>query len=308
MNNSVGVKEKKQMSGRRIKRTKGELVFDIFNTVFMCLLIVVMLYPIVNQVAISFSSNSSVMAGKVTVLPRGFNAEAYKNILADRNFVRSLKNTFFYSIICTAIQVFMTAMFAYPLSKAHLRGRHAVMSFLVFSMMFGTGGLIPNYLVIKSLGLIDSYWALILPGTINIWNTIVMKNFYSQLPASLEEAAMIDGAGVFYIFIKIVLPLSMPSVAAITLFTVVGAWNTFFSSMIYITTPAKKLLQVYLNDILQSNIAPETTGIISNAEESMNPETLKAAALVCTILPIICVYPLLQRYFMSGLLIGSVKG
>lgn len=300
MNNSVKAK--------KIKRTQGEFVFDIFNTVFMCLLILIMLYPIVNQIAISFSSNSSVMSGKVTIFPRGFNTEAYKNILADRNFVRSLRNTVFYSIGCTAIQVFMTAMFAYPLSKTHLRGRHVIMSFLVFSMMFGTGGLIPNYLVIKNLGLIDSYWALILPGAINIWNTIVMKNFYSQLPASLEEAAMIDGAGVFHIFIKIVLPLSMPSVAAITLFTVVGAWNTFFTSMIYITTPAKKLLQVYLNDILQSNIAPEASGIVSNAEESMNPETLKAAALVCTILPIICVYPFLQKYFMSGLLIGSVKG
>ena len=183
------------------------------------------------------------------------------------------------------------------------------MSLLVFSMMFGTGGLIPTYLLIRNLHLIDSYAAIILPGAISIWNTIVIKNFFQQVPESLEEAAIIDGAGILRVFVSIVLPLSVPVLAAITLFAAVWAWNVFFEGIVYITSPSKKLLQMYLNDILQANIGSQTgPNTTNNDGQILNTESLKAAALICTIAPIIMVYPFVQKYFMTGLMIGAVKG
>lgn len=180
--------------------------------------------------------------------------------------------------------------------------------------MFGTGGLIPNYLVVKNLGLVDNYWGLILPSAFNIWNIIILKNFFQQLPGEIEESALIDGASNMKIFVQIILPLSLPSIAAITLFTAVAAWNTFFNALIYINDPNKKLLQVYLNDILQANTAPTETAnstMMSSdvaAKNVINSDTLKAATLMCATLPILCVYPFVQKYFMAGLMVGSVKG
>mgnify|MGYP004665797023 FL=1 len=180
-------------------------------------------------------------------------------------------------------------------------------------MMFGTGGLIPNYLVIKNLGLVDNYWGLILPSAFNIWNIIILKNFFQQIPGEIEESALIDGASNLKIFALIMLPLSLPSLAAITLFTAVAAWNTFMNALIYINDPNKKLLQVYLNDVLQANTVPTESAnssmIMADAAKStVNSDTLKAATLMCATLPILLVYPFVQKYFMAGLMVGSVKG
>ena len=295
------------------RMTKGERVFNVVNNFIMAVVIIVMLYPIFNQIAISLSSDSAILAGKVNLIPKGLTTVAYREVLLDKSFVGAFKNTVLYTIICTLIQIIFTMSFAYPLSKKNLKGRSAIMTLLVFSMMFGTGGLIPNYLLIKSLHLVNSYWALILPGAINIWHVIVFKSFFQQIPESLEEAAKIDGAGVWTVFLKIVLPLSKPVIAALTLFTAIAAWSTFFSALIYITSPTKKLLQVFLNDILQANIVPSSQqgDVMAQAAaqaERTNGDALKAACLICTMLPVTLIYPFVQKYFMAGLLLGSVKG
>ena len=293
--------------------TKGERIFDIVNNLFMGLVIIIMLYPIVNQISISLSSDSAILAGKVNILPKGLTFVAYRDVIMDRSFITAFKNTVFYTAVCTAVQIIFTMTFAYPLSKKNLKGRGIIMTLLVFSMMFGTGGLIPNYLLIKNLHMVNTYWALMLPGAINIWHVIVFKSFFQQIPDSLEEAGKIDGAGVWTIFLRIVLPLSKPVIAALTLFTAIAAWSTFFQALIYVTTPEKKLLQVYLNDILQANIVPlsQQGDVLSNAAlavEKTNGDALKAACLICTMLPVTLIYPFVQKYFMAGLMIGSVKG
>ena len=295
------------------RMTKSERVFNIINNIFMAFILIIMIYPIVNQIAISLSSDSAILSGKVNLIPKGFTLVAYKDVLMDKSFVNAFKNTVLYTIAYTAIQIIFTMSFAYPLSKKNLKGRSMIMTILVFSMMFGTGGLIPNYLLIKNLHMVDTYWALILPGAINIWNVIVFKSFFQQIPDSLEEAGKIDGAGVLTIFIRIVLPLSKPVIAALTLFTAIAAWSTFFQALIYVTSPEKKLLQVYLNDIMQANIIPSAQqgDVLSNAMSDMektNGDALKAACLLCTMLPVMAIYPFVQKYFMAGLMIGSVKG
>ena len=295
------------------RTTKSEQVFNIINNIFMAFILLIMIYPVVNQIAISLSSDSAILSGKVNLIPKDFTFVAYKDVVMDKNFVNAFKNTVLYTIAYTVIQIIFTMSFAYPLSKKNLKGRSIIMTILIFSMMFGTGGLIPNYLLIKNLHMVDTYWSLILPGAINIWNVIVFKSFFQQIPDSLEEAGKIDGAGVLTIFIRIVLPLSKPVIAALTLFTAIAAWSTFFQALIYVPSPEKKLLQVYLNDIMQANIIPASQqgDVLSNAmleTEKTNSDALKAACLLCTMMPVMATYPFVQKYFMAGLMIGSVKG
>ena len=295
------------------RKTKGEIVFDTCNNIFMFFIIIAMTYPFLNQIAISLSDNTSVLAGKVSIWPRGFNLDAYRKLVLDSRFFMVMKNTIWYTILNSVFSMLIMTVFAYPLSKKYLKGRQVIMTLMVFSMMFGTGGLIPNYLVIKNLGLVDNYWGLILPSAFNIWNIIILKNFFQQIPGEIEESALIDGASNLKIFALIMLPLSLPSLAAITLFTAVAAWNTFMNALIYIHDPNKKLLQVYLNDVLQANTVPTESAnssmIMADAAKStVNSDTLKAATLMCATLPILLVYPFVQKYFMAGLMVGSVKG
>lgn len=231
---------------KRKNKTKGEYIFGIVNNVFMLLILVVMLYPVINQLAVSLSSNSAVMSGHVSIIPKDLNFNAYLEILSDKNFLTAIKNSALFTVMNTVIGMTLTAVFAYPLSKKHIKGRNTIMALLVFSMMFGTGGLIPNYLLMRSLKLVNTFWALTLPSAISIWNVIVLKNFYQQIPASLEESATVDGASPIIIFIKIILPLAVPSIAALTMFVAISSWNTFFNAIIYLTTPSKKMLQVCL--------------------------------------------------------------
>lgn len=296
------------------RKTKGEFAFDIINNIFMFFIIIAMVYPFLNQIAISLSDNTSVISGRVSLWPKGFNLDAYRKLILDKRFFIAMRNNLVYTVMNTIFSMIIMMVYAYPLSKKHLKGRQTLMTIMVFSMMFGTGGLIPNYLVVKNLGLVDNYWGLILPSAFNIWNIIILKNFFQQLPGEIEESALIDGASNMKIFVQIILPLSLPSIAAITLFTAVAAWNTFFNALIYINDPNKKLLQVYLNDILQANTAPTETAnstMMSSdvaAKNIINSDTLKAATLMCATLPILCVYPFVQKYFMAGLMVGSVKG
>lgn len=294
----------------RALRTKGEIVFDLLNNTLMGCILLAMLYPFASQIALSFSSNDAVLLGKVSLWPVGFSLQAYQEVLLDKRFIKAFSNTLIFTFFGVFMQVFMVTLFAYPLSKKKLRGRNTIMSILVFSMIFGTGGLIPNYLLMKSLNLINSFWALWLPGMVNIWYLIILKNFFQRIPESLEESAQIDGARPTKIFLQIIIPLSLPSIAAIGLFLAVGLWNTFFNALIYLSASDKRLLQVHLNDILQAfiqSVGPdgESRSVDPN---SIARETMKAATLMCTTIPIVCVYPFLQKYFVKGVMVGAIKG
>jgi putative aldouronate transport system permease protein len=242
-----------------------------------------------------------------------FNLEAYKQLLLDGQIFNSMKNTVLLTVVGTAFCMLSTVLSAYSLSKKRLRGRGFVMGLIVFTMMF-SGGLIPNFLLIRNLHLMDSYWALWLSGLQSTYNMIVLRTFFQGIPESLEEAAMIDGAGDPYILFRIVLPLSGAALATITLFYAVGWWNAYFNPMMYISSTIKFPLMVKLKamlDAAQMLTIQAQTGMGGGgaAEQTMvAAETFKAATILISVLPIMCVYPFLQKYFVKGVMIGSVKG
>lgn len=240
--------------------------------------------------------------------PVEFNVEAYKNLLKDGQLIIAMKNTIVITVIGTALNMFFTIIAAYPLSKARLKGRNMMLMAILFTMLF-SGGLIPNFLLINSLGLVNTYWSLWLPALISAYNMFVMKSFLEGLPEELEESAAIDGAGDFTILWKIILPLSKPVIAALTLFYAVGWWNSYMNVLIYIRSTDKVSLMVKLYQMI-SLVSPELLrgsgeGVL---QVTITPEGIRAASVVFAIVPILCVYPFLQKHFIKGVLLGSIKG
>jgi ABC transporter, permease protein len=283
----------------------GVKVFKVLNTILMILVLFVTLYPFLYLVAQSFSSDVAVSAGKVSILPIDFNIDTYKYILRDNQFFRYYWNTIFYSVCGTFISVVATALLAYPLSKPRLRLNKVITPFVVFTMYFA-GGTIPNYIVITQLlGLKDSMWAIILPGTISTFNLLVMKSFFASLPEELEEAAAIDGMDTYQIFLKIIIPLSKPIIATMCLFYLVGMWNEWFAPMLYLDTKDKWPIALYVRQLVEG---ANNTEIGSSAEASSVQATIKSATMVLTSIPIILVYPFVQKYFVKGMTIGAIKG
>ena len=288
-----------------IKPSKGYRIFQVFNTIFMIVIIFITLYPFVYLVAQSFSSEAAVSAGKVTFFPIDFTLDTYKYILRDDSFFRYYGNTILYSVIGTVISVVCTALLAYPLSKPKLRLNKFLTPFVVFTMYF-TGGLIPNYILITQwLGFQDSMLAIVLPGAISTFNLLVMKSFFAGLPEELEEAASIDGMGTYGIFLKIIIPLSKPIIATMCLFYLVCMWNEWVGPMMYLETKDKWPIALWVRQLVEG---ANNTEIGSSAEASSVQATLKSATMVLTTLPIVCVYPFVQRYFVQGMTIGAVKG
>lgn len=289
-----------------IKPSKGYQVFKIINTIVMILVIFVTLYPFIYLVAQSFSSDVAVSAGKVTFFPIDFTLETYKYILTkDNSFFRFYGNTIFYSVVGTIISVGGTAILAYPLSKSKLRLNKFFTPFVVFTMYF-TGGMIPNYILITQwLGMGDTMWSVILPGAISTFNLLLMKSFFTGLPDELEEAASIDGMGVYGIFAKIIIPLSKPILATMTLFYLVAMWNEWFGPFLYLDTRDKWPIALWVRQLVEGANNVDTS---STAEASSVQATLKSATMVLTSLPIICVYPFVQKYFVQGMTMGAVKG
>lgn len=287
------------------KPTKGYLVFQAVNTVVMVLVIIITLYPFIYLIAQSLSSDAAVSAGQVTLFPIDFSLETYKYILRDDSFFKFYGNTIFYSITGTAISVFGTAILAYPLSKPRLRLNRFFIPFVVFTMYF-TGGMIPNYILVTQwLKLGDSIWAIVLPGAISTFNLLLMKSFFTGLPEELEEAAAMDGMGVYGVFVKIILPLSKPILATMTLFYLVGMWNEWFGPFLYLESRNKWPIALWVRQLVEG---ANQVDIGSTAEASSVQATLKSATMVLTSLPIICVYPFVQKYFVQGMTMGAVKG
>ncbi|MEV1084245.1 carbohydrate ABC transporter permease [Streptomyces sp. NPDC050211] len=289
-----------------VKPSRSYRVFQGVNGFILTVVVVVTLYPFVNIIARSFSSEQRIRAGEVTLWPEGFNLTTYKIVFQDAMFWRNYGNTVLYTVVATAIAMILTTCYAYVLSKKHLKGRGLLVGVAVFTMFF-TGGLIPNYVLITSLGLKNSIWAIALPNAISVFNLLVMKAFFESLPTDLEEAAQIDGLSTYGILLRIVLPLSKAVVATMVLFYSVSFWNSWFSAFLYLDKSELMPVTVYLRNL----IAGATTGGNAGAADAQLSQVganIQAVTIVLTSLPILCVYPFVQRYFVSGVMLGAVKG
>lgn len=289
----------------KIKVSKGRRVFYIFNFIFMAFIVFITLYPFIYLIAQSFSADKAVAAGLVTFYPVDFTLTTYKYVLSNVEFFRYYGNTIFYGLLGTLISVLGTAILAYPLSKSRLRLNKFFIPFCIFTMYFA-GGMIPNYILIAQwLHLRDSIFAVIVPGAISTFNLLLMKSFFAGLPEELEEAAAIDGMGTYSIFVKIVIPLSKPIIATMCLFYLVGIWNEWFAPFLYLDTKDKWPIALWVRQLVE---VANSVEMGSSAESSQVTTTIKSTTMVLTSLPIICVYPFVQKYFVQGMTMGAVKG
>lgn len=284
-------------------------VFDFANYIMLTIVTLIMLYPFLNIFAVSFSSYKAFQENPLRIIPKEFNIDAYASILEHEMLYSSYLNTIFITTCGIGLSLFLYILTAYPLSKRHLKGRGFLMTMIVFTMMFN-GGLIPNYLLIKELGLLDNVWSIIITGAFSGFNVILMKNFFENIPDSLEEAAKIDGANDPYILFKIIIPLSKPIIATICLYVAVAYWNNFFLAVMYIRSPEKWPLMLFLREIIMGAKMQEIASGGNTAEvaKDLTTESLQYATLLIVMVPILCVYPFLQKYFVKGIMLGSVKG
>ena len=289
-----------------VKRTPSQKVFDVFNHLFLFCLIVVTLYPVLYVIAASLSDPNEVMkAGGLLVIPRGLTTDTYGLVFQNRSILTGYGNTIFYVVVGTSINLLLTIFGAYGLSRKGVPGVNVMMLLILFTMFF-RGGMIPEFLINRSLGLYDNRFAVILPYAISVYNLIIMRTFFSNIPVSLEESAKIDGANDFVILFKIFIPLAVPSIAVVGLYYGVEHWNSYLRSLIYLRNGDLYPLQVILRRILLMN---QNEALQSSNDTSFAfAENLKYATIVVSTLPIMCVYPFLQRFFVKGVMIGAVKG
>ncbi|GAB2670309.1 carbohydrate ABC transporter permease [Paenibacillus thermoaerophilus] len=291
-----------------IRPTLPERIFNVFNYVFFTLMGITTLLPFVNLIAKSLSSEAAVISGIVNLWPIGFQLGTYKFVLQDAAFMNSMKISIFLTAVGTALSLFMTTITAYPLSKPRLRGRKWFLLMFIFTMLF-SGGLIPTYLLMHKLHLVNTLPVLFLPAMVNVYNMLIIKSYFEGLPDSLEESAKLDGAGNLRILFFIALPLSLPVLATIALFFAVYFWNDYFNAMIYISNPSLKPMQLFLKELLLSSgdfMRNETLNV--DAALNTSPQSIQAASIMIATVPILLVYPFLQKYFVKGVLVGSVKG
>jgi putative aldouronate transport system permease protein len=282
-------------------------LFDYINIVLLLIFLSLSLIPFLHIIAISFSSNAPILTGAVTIFPIDVSFEAYLRVIDDISMIKSLGFTIGLTLIFMVFCMLMTIMAAYPLTKTKLKGRKIIMYMIVFTMFF-SGGIIPEYILIKELHLLNSIWALILPLLVNPFYLIILLTFFNSLPASLEESAEIDGSSFFGTLYRIVLPLSMPILATLSLFYAVNRWNGFMDTLFYITNPNLYPLQLKLYQLIVNSMATDQMQMEGNQIAQILPESLKAASIMFATIPILIVYPWLQRYFVSGIMLGSVKG
>lgn len=289
-------------------RSVSGSIFDVSNYLFLGLFSIAAVLPFIYVIAGSFASDAEITSRAVFLIPERFTTAAYTFILSTDTIVRSIGVSIYITTLGTLVNLFFTVTMAYALSKRHLMGRNTVLNLVIFSMLFG-GGMIPTYLVVRELQLLDTYWALMLPGAISAFNLIIVKNFFQELPVELEEAAKIDGCTDLGLLWRIVLPLSMPVLATFTLFYAVGHWNNFFSALLYMNDPAKWPLQVLLRQIvLLSQVAAGDVNAMDPNYVAPPDQSIKMAVIVVGTVPILLVYPFLQKHFAKGVLLGSVKG
>ncbi|ALP35135.1 ABC transporter permease [Paenibacillus sp. IHB B 3084] len=290
------------MSERTANRT-----FDIVTTLLVAVAVLLCLAPFIHILSISFSSNRAITSGEVTLFPVEFNLKAYGKVFSDLSMIRSLGFTVMLTVITTVLSMLMTVIAAYPLTKKNLKGRKTIMFMIVVTMFF-SGGIIPEYILVRDLHLLNNMWSLILPGLISPFYLIILISFFNGIPESLGEAAEIDGSSQFGTLIRIVLPLSLPVLATLSLFYGVGRWNGFQDTLMYIQNPDLFPLQLKLYQMIQNNMVSELSRLEGASGARITPEGLKAASVIFATVPIMLVYPWLQRYFVSGVMLGAVKG
>ena len=293
------------MNNIRVSKKKAIKWGTVINYLLLTILVVICFYPFLNVVAYSFSSNRAVLSGTVTFFPIEMQLDAYKEIVHRGQIWTAMRVTMVVTMLGTAIGLILTVFAAYALSKDKLKGRRWISGMILFTMYFN-GGIIPTFLVIKNLGMYDQLTSLYIPSAVNVFNFIVMRTFFREIPKSLEEAAYLDGATDVQILFKIVLPLSMPIIATIGLFYAVYYWNDYFNALIYIQSPEKYTLQLRLRSLLFAG----ELGAAGNEglAQQVMAESLKMACIVVGTVPILAVYPWLQKYFVKGVMLGSVKG
>jgi putative aldouronate transport system permease protein len=299
-----------KVKSRGIQSSVGEKIFTVFNYAFFILLAITTIFPFLNLIAKSLSSEAAVISGSVTVLPVDFQLGTYKYVVQNSMFLNAFKVSLIVTVCGTLLALFMTTLAAYPLSKPRLRGRKWFILMYIFTMLF-SGGLIPTYLLMQQLHLIDKLPVLFIPAMVSVYNMLIIKNYFESLPESLEESAKLDGASNMTILWRIMLPLSLPVLATIGLFFAVQFWNDYFASLIYINSAHLKPLQLYLKELFvsSSDVFLRAGGEV-NVDAAMNvsPQAIQAASIILATLPILLVYPFLQKYFVKGVLVGSVKG
>lgn len=290
------------------RKSLGDSTFDIFNTAFMLLLMVVTLYPFLYVAFASISEPSRIVRHQgILFAPLGINFGSYKLVFQNPMILTGYKNTLIYVVLGTTLNLLMTSLGAYVLSRKNVHFRNVIMFIVVFTMFF-SGGLIPFYLVVRGLSLTDKIWALILPTAMSTYNLIVMRTSFAGIPDSMEESAKIDGANDFTVLFRIIIPLSMPVVAVMILFYGVGHWNAWFNAMIFLRKRDLYPLQLILREILIASSTDDMTTAVGSMDKEPVAETIKYATIIVATLPILFVYPFLQKYFVKGIMIGALKG
>lgn len=290
------------------KESTGDKIFQSFVYVTLAIILIIVIYPLIFVISASISNPEYLLQGKITLLPKGINFDSYAKVFENSDIWRGYKNTIIYVVLGTAINLVMTTLGAYPLSRKDFYGRNVVTALLVFTMFF-SGGMIPTYLLIKNLSMLNTVWAMVLPGAVSVYNLIIMRTFFQGIPYEIQESAVVDGASDFQILIRIILPLSKPILAVMTLFYAVTHWNAFFDALIYLSDRNKYPLQLILREILiQSDISGMEAVDDSVIENAMSVEGIKYAIIIVANIPILLLYPFLQKYFVKGVMIGSIKG
>jgi len=290
---------------RDIFNTPAGRVFDVFNLIFMSIFGFITIAPFLYVIGGSFATELELTTRSFFIIPREFTTEAYQYIFLNRTVIDSMLRTAGVTVVGTLVQLFFTFTMAYPLARANLRGRKVFIKLIIFTMLFG-GGMIPTYMVVRSLGLLNSYWALILPGAISPFNLLIIINHFKNFPNELIEAAHMDGCSEIMTFARVVLPLSTPIIATFSLFYAVGIWNDFFSAFIYITDSSMWTVQVVLRQI--TLLSATTMDTVVEGILEVPQQAVKLAVIAITTIPILCVYPFLQKHFAKGMMIGSIKG
>jgi putative aldouronate transport system permease protein len=290
------------------KRKSDEKIFDAVVNALAILIVVVVLYPLIFIVSASFSDPALVLNGEVILLPKQITLEAYRNVFQNDQIWTGYGNTILYTAVGTVINLIMTTLAAYPLSRPDLPGRGIIMFFVTLTMFF-SGGLIPSYLLVKNLGMVDTMWALVIPGAIATYNLIVMRTYFqSSIPWEIQEAAHIDGCSNWKLLTHVILPLSKPILAVMILFYAVGHWNSFFNALIYIRSKEMYPLQLVLREVLMISQADAVDSNAGLESKILLAESIKYVVIIISSLPVLLMYPFVQKHFVKGVMIGSLKG
>lgn len=290
------------------RQNMNDIIFNVLNYFLLIVFTFICVFPFLNTLANSLSSSSAIQGGKVVIWPVEWQLDALKAVLWDKNIIRSMMVTVYITVFGTFLNMLFTIITAYPLSRRDLKGRAVFMNYMIFTMMF-SGGLIPGYLLIKYLGMLNTLWSVMIPGIMSAFNVIIMKTFFQNMPDEMREAAIVDGCGNIRYLLQIVLPLSGAVLATLSLFYAVGHWNSYFGALIFINNPDLYPLQVKLmNIILLSQMDTSLEVMQTQGNLHVIEESLKSATIIVSTVPILLVYPFLQKYFVKGSFLGSVKG